>query len=135
MATDAPHGVASNKMPNQRIAERRKRERLPAQWPVRLWRDFANFVEALTLNVSSHGLYCRCPQPFSAGERVIAFLEIPIAHAGRECHRLVLRCEVYVLWVEALIDRCEWGLGCEILDYSVARDGIGQLNEMARNTI
>ncbi len=91
------------------------------QWPVRMWRVHEHLLDTYTVNVSSGGFYCVCSQPFSPGEMLIAVLEIPGACGDREPQKLLLRCEVLVLRIETVIDSCDCGIACRIINYSVLR--------------
>ncbi len=104
-----------------RIADRRKRQRVIVQWPVRIWRRNEHVLDACTVNISSGGLYCICPGPLSPGDTLIAILEIPGSSADRERPKLMLRCEILVLRVETLADNSQFGVACRIMNYSVLR--------------
>lgn len=133
MAVDTSNGKLNTGTSKGRIVERRKRERFRAQWRVRLWSASGEIVEALTANVSSGGFYCYSSKQFSEGDRVRALLEMKGGSAEGEAPKLVLRCDIEVLRVEALIDGCQWGFACQILDYSVAgptgSDELGSMQE------
>jgi hypothetical protein len=123
MVTGAPHSTETTATSEAGIADRRKRQRVVVSWPLRVWKAHEPCLEICTVNVSSGGFYCLCPQPFSPGETLIAVLEIPGAGSDRELEKLLLRCEVLVLRVETLIESRNYGTACRILDYSVLRNG------------
>jgi hypothetical protein len=120
MVVDASNGNPNADVSKVRNPERRRRERFRAQWRVRFWKPSGEAVEALTVDVSSDGFYCRCSQQFSEDDRLSAILEIPGAGADADLHKLALSCEVQVLRVKTLAGGREWGLAVRILDYSVA---------------
>lgn len=119
MDANPSNGKVTAEASNGCIPERRKRERFRACWGVHLWKGAGHAVDALTSDVSSGGFYIRCPEPFAPGNKITAFLEIPGGGADEGSPKLVLRCDVRVLRIETLADSCDWGLGCEILDYSL----------------
>jgi hypothetical protein len=121
MVADAPISAATVETFSWRIADRRKRQRVAVQWPLRLWRTHEHILDTCTVNVSSGGFYCVCSQPLSPGEALIAVLEIPACGTDGESQKLVLRCEVLVLRVERVIDSCNCGVACRIINYSVVR--------------
>ncbi len=86
-----------------------------------MWRVHELIIDTFTVNISSGGFYCLSCQPFSPGETLIAVLEIPGPGADGESERLVLRCEVLVLRVQALIDSANCGVACRTINYSVLR--------------
>lgn len=121
MVTGAPISTVETFI--ARITDRRKRQRVVVQWPVRVWRFHEYILDTHTVNVSSGGFYCICPRLFSLGETLTAVLEIPAVGSDREFQKLMLRCEALVLRVEALADTRKCGIACRILNYSVLRGG------------
>lgn len=103
--------------------DRRGQYRIAAHWIIRLVRTGQKSVEACTVNVSSAGFCCLCPEPFFAGETLIALLEIPELGPDRQLETLVLRCEVVVLRAEVLVENSQWRVAGRILDYSVLSSG------------
>lgn len=104
-----------------RTPERRKRQRLAAQWPLRIWGGAEDALVARTVNVSSDGLYCLLSQHFSPGEVLKALLEISGSASDEEPRQIALSCEIQVLRVERSPDSNTWGVAFRILNYSVLR--------------
>ena len=102
MVTDALTGAGILETFGGRIADRRKRQRAVVEWPLRLWRAHQHVLDSYTVNVSSRGLYCCSPQPFSPGEALVGVLEIPGLGAQFESRKLLLRCELLVMRVDLL---------------------------------
>lgn len=121
MVTDAPISAGIVESFIGRIGDRRKRQRLVVQWPLRLWRNGEHIVDTFTVNVSSGGFYCICRQRFSPGETLLALLEIPKPGTDRESSKIVLCCEALVLRVEIVADTGDFGIACRIVTYSVFR--------------
>jgi hypothetical protein len=121
MVTEAPASTEIVDIFIGRIAERRRRNRVIVQWAVRIYRSNEHILDTCTVNVSSGGFYCVCSQPLSAGEDLIALLEIPGGDADHQCRKLVLHCEVLVLRVEALSNSRSWGIAFRIKNYSVVK--------------
>ncbi|MGH9581924.1 MAG: PilZ domain-containing protein [Bryobacteraceae bacterium] len=103
------------------VQERRKRQRVMAQWPLQIWNRQEYVLGACTANASSSGLYCICPGRFLAGETLTALLEIPAPGTNGDSSKLTLRCEVVVVRVEPLDGDGECGVAFEIANYSVVR--------------
>ncbi len=76
-------------------------------------------LDTVTVNLSSSGLFWLTPQAFSPGESLAGILDIGGPGAGREAHKLMLRCELVVLRVDELSGG-GFGVACRIADYSVA---------------
>ena len=120
MASETPH-TSLGKAFGQPSEDRRKRRRFPAQWRVELSGTAHPPIHARTVDVSSCGFYCRSPRALLPGERLTALLEIAEACGRDGSPALVLRCDVHVLRVDAVVQDDSWGIACEILDYSVCR--------------
>lgn len=103
----------------EQLIERRKRRRFAAKWPVRFLGTTQETIDARTLDVSICGFFCDSPRPFSVGERLTAFLDIPDVTGDRDA-ALVLQCEIHILRIEPLMNS-NWGAACEIMEYSILR--------------
>lgn len=111
--------------------DRRKRRRFQAHWHLRMWGIARDAVQAYTTDVSSGGFYCRSPRPFLPGDKLTALLDIPNLFGDVDSTVLVLHCEVAVLRVEPIAHSDDWGLACQILDYSVLRAAKIEVNGAA----
>lgn len=120
MVTDAP--ISTLEGFSGRTIERRRRQRIVVQWPVRLWKLQQDPLDTHTVNVSSDGFFCICARALSPGETLPAVLEIPGSGTDHASQKLMLRCDVLVVRVETLSDTRKCGVACRILNYSVLRD-------------
>jgi len=101
------------------VDERRKRKRVAVHWRMRLfWEPGRQWLETMTENISSDGLYCICQEPFKPGELVDCVIVVPGESFGSSEPLFRLQCHVMVTRLERLPER--FGLGCHIEDYSVA---------------
>ena len=69
--------------------ERRNRRRIRVHWPIQLLlRSAPRAISSTTLDVSSDGFYCLCPEAFERGEVIRCLIAIPCCGSGN----LRLRC-------------------------------------------
>jgi hypothetical protein len=97
--------------------DRRRRNRVPVHWPVRLFRQAGQSVQSTTENLSSGGLYCITSEPFKAGERLQCVIVLPGGTFGAPEPFLQLQCQITVKRVEHVARG--FGLGCQIEDYTL----------------
>jgi c-di-GMP-binding flagellar brake protein YcgR len=98
------------------FTERRKRRRIRLHWPVQLLRRTTDkTIRTTTLNLSSDGFYCFSPEALDLGEVIRCTIAIP-SHDGE----LRLRCRVRIVRVEADPANGGYGMGCQILQFSIA---------------
>jgi hypothetical protein len=98
------------------LSERRKRRRILLHWPVQLLlRSAGEAIRTTTLNVSSDGFYCFSPEALDRGDVIRCTIAIP--SSGNE---LRLRCRVRIVRIEADAAGGGYGMGCQILQFSVA---------------
>lgn len=98
--------------------ERRNRRRIRLHWPIQLLlRSARKAISCTTLNVSSDGFYCVCPEAFERGEVIRCLIAIPSFGSGD----LRLRCSVRVVRVERDFANGGYGMGCQILQFSITR--------------
>jgi hypothetical protein len=100
------------------ITERRNRRRIRVHWPIQLLlRSARRAISSTTLNVSSDGFYCLCPEAFERGEVIRCLIAIPCCGSGN----LRLHCRIRVVRVERDHANGGYGMGCQILQFSVTR--------------
>src|SRR5579875_1763680 len=104
------------------VPDRRKRRRLVAQWPLQIWSLDEYLLDTSTTNASSSGFYFLSPRSLSPGDSLLALLSMPGVAAHSDCQNLVLRCEVLVMRVERSAN--DFGIACQIIDYSVLASGL-----------
>ena len=99
--------------------DRRKRARVPVEWPVVFSDGHGSVIEAVTHDLSSNGFYCLASRPFVPGEVRICTLSLPANHPDDLSLVMPVQCRVRVLRVEALAERDLFGVSCRIDDYWV----------------
>lgn len=98
------------------LTERRKRRRIRLHWPIQLLRRSAQTaIRTTTLNLSSDGFYCFTPEALDRGEVVRCTITIPAPDG-----ELRLRCRARIVRIEANPAGGGYGMGCQILQFSVA---------------
>ncbi len=96
--------------------DRRKRRRVPLQWPVQLLRqDPGQTISTTTLNLSSDGFYCVSPEPVDAGEVLRCSITIPEDNGTS----LSVWCRVRIVRVEIDPHTLTYGVGCQILQFTL----------------
>ena len=99
--------------------DRRKRKRVPVQWPVQLLGQAGTRqAEATTENLSSEGFYCISRKAFNLGERLECEIALPAESVDSSEATVRIQCHVTVKRVERL--NRGFGLGCHIEDYKLA---------------
>jgi hypothetical protein len=101
--------------------ERRRKRRLLIRVSACLCSAIGCIIETETVNASSDGFYCLSPQWLAPGSAMSATLRIPGCWIDAENEPLVLRATVKVVRTEILPDGNNFGIGCQLVDYSVIR--------------
>jgi hypothetical protein len=102
--------------------ERRKVERLPLRWPVKLWQcGGTRIVESVTSNLSSCGFYCISQDAFSPGARLECAIDIPTQSRRVNQRVCIMHCHIIVVRVEpGGMESGFFGLACRIQTYTLA---------------
>ena len=108
--------------------ERRKRERVALQCPIRIIASPGGQVgDAIVVNISCQGIYCLSQFPFTPGEQLRCAISISPNGFQPEDVPLSLQCELRVVRVEET--SAGFGMGCRIEEYALARVHRGQTSE------
>lgn len=87
-----PPGIYNIRRSSSKTTERRRRVRLQAKWPVRIWAPKMSApMETITTNLSSDGFHCFSPARLEPGEIVACTVTIPDIsnHAGNQRRRVL----------------------------------------------
>jgi hypothetical protein len=104
--------------------ERRKRARTKVHWAILLFQDQSSeVVETVTLDLSSSGFYCLSHIPFTCGEVLICFLQVPTYEPFNNARTLALECRARVMRREPGEANGFCGIACQIEDYQFATRG------------
>jgi hypothetical protein len=104
--------------------ERRKRERVALQCPVRIVASADGLAgDAMAVNISCQGIYWISQLPFTPGEQVSCAIFIPPNGFRSDSSGLSLNCRVRVVRVEEASGG--FGVGCRIEEYGLAKVQIG----------
>src|SRR3569832_848075 len=102
------------------ITERRQRERITLHCQVEVFvSGEARACQAMTRDISSSGVYCFSPAPFSPGERLLCDIEITPRSCSLGTDAVYLDCVLEVVRVERTENA--YGIGCRILRYYLRR--------------
>ena len=98
--------------------ERRKTSRLGLCWHLRLSGGTIGNIETRTENISSRGFYCILKYPLVPGDSLDCQLSIPNYGPGWVTRSIL--CKAEVVRVEARGAEPGFGVGCRILDFTLA---------------
>jgi hypothetical protein len=98
--------------------DRRGRVRVLVHWPFIFCNHAGLVSEAITLNLSSQGLYFHADEPSVPGEIVTGALMVPAYNPEDATQVIPVTCRVRILRVEALTGN-RFGIGCRIEEYHV----------------
>lgn len=119
-----PADVEMPEAPIERVrpAERRKRVRAQLHWPLSFSLSGTNeTVQTITHDLSSDGFYCIANATFLPGEIRHCTLTVPTHQPNGESGHLQVLCKVRIIRVEVTPERGYYGIGCQIIDYRLAK--------------
>ena len=103
------------------IHERRKQRRLPLRWPIRLTAPPLGTINTKTENLSAQGFFCFLESTLALGSILDCSLTIPNYNpAAAEAMRSIL-CQAEVVRLEVSGKKSGIGVGCRILDFTLAK--------------
>jgi len=100
--------------------ERRKTNRVGLHWHLRLSGGTIDSIQTRTENISSQGFYCILAHPLIPGEALDCELSIPSYGSVGVTRSLV--CKAEVIRVESRGAEPGFGVGCRIVDFTLARN-------------
>jgi PilZ domain len=116
-------GVPNLRRSSPNTMERRRRVRLPVQWPVYIWAPNTGApVETTTTNLSSDGFHCLSPIPLEPGEIIGCTLTMPQISNQGSGRRRVLECQIRIVRLEPPNKDGNFGLACYIENFRIAAD-------------
>jgi len=100
--------------------ERRKTNRVGLRWHLRLSGGTIGAIQTRTENISNLGFYCILSHPLIPGEALDCELSIP-NYGSLGVSRSIV-CKAEVVRVESRGAQPGFGVGCRILDFTLARN-------------
>ena len=117
-----PAGTWEESWQIMQTIEKRQNRRLGLRWPLRLQGGTIGTIETRTENISSRGFYCILANPLVPGDTIDCEVSIPNYGGMAGGVSRSIMCKAEVVRVETRGAGSGFGVGCRILDFTLASD-------------